>query len=56
MTRYKYKLVEIIDIYKPDQLNDKGINYNITRENSKNFRAEINYKDNNYLLKNSYII
>ena len=44
-------LREIIDIYSPDELDSKGIKYNITRENEDNIKVQINYKDKYYLLK-----
>lgn len=43
-------LKEIIDIYSPEELNSKGIEYNIERESSTRFRVTLKYKDQYYIL------
>jgi hypothetical protein len=43
-------LKEIIDIYLPDELSSKEIEYNIERESSKRFRVTLKYKDQYYVL------
>lgn len=43
-------LNEIVDIYSPDELNSKGIYYNIDRETNNRFRVEFNYNDQFYVL------
>lgn len=43
-------LKEIIDIYSPEELNSKGIEYNIEREYSTRFRVTLKYKDQYYIL------
>ena len=44
-------LNEIIDIYSPEELNSKDIEYNITRESSIQFKVELKYKDQYYILR-----
>jgi hypothetical protein len=43
-------LKEIIDIYSPEELNSKGIEYRIDRDSPTRFRVELKYKDQHYLL------
>jgi hypothetical protein len=43
-------LKEIIDIYSPEELNSKDIEYNIEREYSTRFRVTLKYKDQYYIL------
>ena len=43
-------LKEIIDIYSPEELNSKDIEYKIDRESSTRFRVELKYKDQYYVL------
>lgn len=43
-------LNEIIDIYSPDELMSKGIEYNIDRESRTRFRVDLKYKDQYYTL------
>jgi hypothetical protein len=43
-------LKEIIDIYKPEELKSKGIEYTILQDTPKRFKALINYKDSYYLI------
>ena len=43
-------LKEIIDIYSPEELKSKGIEYRIDRDSPKRFRVELKYKDQHYLL------
>jgi hypothetical protein len=43
-------LKEIIDIYSPEELNSKGIEYNIERESSTRFRVTLKYKNQYYIL------
>lgn len=45
------KLLELIDLYSPNELNSKGIDYNIIRESSIQFRVELKYKDHYYVLR-----
>jgi len=50
MTKLINILKEIIDIYSPDELSSKEIEYNIERESSKRFRVTLKYKDQYYVL------
>jgi hypothetical protein len=43
-------LKEIIDIYSPEELNSKGIEYRIDRDSPTRFRVELKYKDKYYIL------
>jgi hypothetical protein len=43
-------LKEIIDIYSPEELNSKDIEYRIDRDSSTRFRVELKYKDQYYIL------
>jgi hypothetical protein len=43
-------LKEIIDIYKPEELNSKGIEYDIEKESSNRFIVNLKYKDQYYTL------
>jgi hypothetical protein len=43
-------LTELIDIYSPDELDSKNIEYKIDRESSTRFRVELRYKDQYYVL------
>jgi hypothetical protein len=43
-------LKEIIDIYSPEELNSKGINYIIEKDTSNEFIAKLNYKDLYYYI------
>lgn len=43
-------LKEIIDIYSPEELGSKDIEYDIEREASTRFRANLKYKDQYYTL------
>ena len=43
-------LQEIIDIYQPNELNSKEIEYNIEKESSTRFRVTLKYKDQYYIL------
>jgi hypothetical protein len=43
-------LKEIIDIYSPEELNSKDIEYKIDRDSSTRFRVELKYKDQYYIL------
>ena len=43
-------LKEIIDIYSPEELNSKDIEYNIERESPIRFRVTLKYKDQYYVL------
>ena len=43
-------LNEIIDIYSPEELNSKDIEYNIERESPTRFRVNMQYKDQYYTL------
>jgi hypothetical protein len=43
-------LKEIIDIYSPEELESKGIEYKIDRDSPTRFRVELKYKDQYYLL------
>ena len=43
-------LKEIINIYSPEELNSKDIEYKIDRESSTRFRVELKYKDQYYVL------
>ena len=38
-------LKEIIDIYSPEELNSKEIEYNIEQESSKRFTVNLKYKN-----------
>ena len=44
-------LKEIIDIYSPEELKSKGIEYNITTESAKRFEVNLRYKDAYYQLQ-----
>lgn len=44
-------LKETIDIYKPDELESKGIKYKIKKDNSKEFLVNIEYQNNYYYLR-----
>ena len=54
MKKYQIKLSnllqEIIDIYKPEELKDKGIEYSIEQETPIKFIVNLKYKDQNYSL------
>ena len=43
-------LKEIIDIYSPEELNSKDIEYRIDRDSPTRFRVELRYKDQYYIL------
>jgi hypothetical protein len=43
-------LKEIIDIYSPEELGSKDIEYRIDRDSSTRFRVELKYKDQYYVL------
>ena len=43
-------LNEIIDIYSPEELNSKDIEYNIEIDYPSRFRASLKYKDHHYAL------
>ena len=43
-------LKEIIDIYSPDELSSKGIEYETTQDSSHRFRSQLKYKDQYYVL------
>jgi hypothetical protein len=43
-------LIELIDIYSPDELFSKGIEYEITQDLSRRFRSQLKYKDQYYVL------
>ena len=43
-------LNEVIDIYSPEELNSKGIEYDIDREAPTRFRVNLKYKDQYYTL------
>ena len=43
-------LNELIDIYTPEELNSKGIEYYIEREAATRFRVRLKYKDQYYIL------
>ena len=43
-------LKEIIDIYSPDELNSKDIEYRIDKDSPTRFRVELKYKDQYYIL------
>ncbi len=43
-------LKEIIDIYSPEELNSKDIEYRIDRDSPTRFRVELKYKDQYYIL------
>lgn len=43
-------LNEIIDLYSPEELNSKDIEYDIERETSNRFRVNLKYKDQYYTL------
>jgi hypothetical protein len=43
-------LKEIIDIYSPEELNSKDIEYRIDRDSPTRFRVELKYKDQYYVL------
>lgn len=43
-------LTELVDIYSPDELESKGIEYEIVRETAKRFYVQLNYKDQHYIL------
>lgn len=55
MENNKIKLVnllqEIIDIYSPNELNSKGIEYNIEQESPRRFVVNLKYKDQYYSLR-----
>ena len=44
-------LKEIVDLYSPDELNSKGIEYDIKQESAKRFSVNLKYKDQYYVLK-----
>lgn len=43
-------LKEIIDIYSPEELNSKDIDYNIVQDSSRRFTVNLKYKDQYYVL------
>jgi hypothetical protein len=43
-------LKEIIDIYSPEELNSKDIEYRIDRDSPTRFKVELKYKDQYYIL------
>ena len=43
-------LREVIDIYAPDELNSKDIQYNIEKDSPARFRVNLQYKDQYYTL------
>jgi hypothetical protein len=43
-------LKEVIDIYSPEELNSKGIEYNIIQDTPRRFKVLLTYKNHNYLL------
>jgi hypothetical protein len=44
-------LKEIIDLYSPEELNSKEIEYNIIQETPKKFEVNLKYKDQYYSLR-----
>jgi hypothetical protein len=50
MIKIKDLIKEVIDIYSPEELNSKGIEYRIDRDSPTRFRVELKYKDQHYLL------
>jgi hypothetical protein len=50
MIRLENLLKEIIDIYSPEELNSKNIEYTIDREALTRFRVNLKYKDQYYTL------
>lgn len=44
-------LKEIIDIYFPEELNSKGIKYDVVEDNKRRFIVNLNYKDQYYSLR-----
>lgn len=45
----KKNLKELFDLYEPEELNKKDINYEINLDTPTNFTATLNYKDHTYL-------
>jgi hypothetical protein len=43
-------LTELIDIYTPDELSSKDIEYDIVQDSSRRFRVTLKYKDQYYIL------
>jgi hypothetical protein len=43
-------LTELIDIYTPDELSSKDIEYDIVQDSSRRFRVTLKYKDQYYVL------
>ena len=43
-------LTELIDIYTPDELSSKDIEYNIVQDLSRRFKVTLKYKDQYYVL------
>jgi len=50
MIKLSNLLKEIIDIYSPEELNSKDIEYKIDRDSPTRFRVELKYKDQYYIL------
>ena len=50
MIKIKDLIKEVIDIYSPEELNSKGIDYEIETESAKRFRVNLKYKDKYYRL------
>lgn len=51
MIKLKTLLTELIDIYSPSELIDKGIKYDIFQESSRRFTVNLNYKNQFYSLR-----
>jgi hypothetical protein len=51
MVKLTELLNELIDIYSPDELISKGIEYSIEQESAKRFTANLKYKDQYYSLR-----
>lgn len=44
-------LKEIVDIYKPEELESKGIKYNIEQDYARRFNVNLEYKDQYYSIR-----
>jgi hypothetical protein len=51
MIKLSQLLTEIIDLYSPDELEDKGITYDIVKDEPRRFIVNLKYKDTYYTLR-----
>jgi hypothetical protein len=51
MIKFLDILTEVVDLYKPSELESKGITLNINNDNARRFAANLKYKDQHYSIR-----